>query len=321
MNTKIKYNILIVLGLGIFFGCKQNNLFDEETDSKNGAQVFLAKANRGLQELQIFPFTDDARSISFGVGFGAVGLPASPIRVKVAIDDRAFDSINVIRGNSALPLYQKFPTDAYNIDRTDLTIPKGEVSSELVNVKYFSKKFDTEKDYLLPISITDVSGYSINPTVKTILIVVPKLVDRAATRGKWKVTASTEELSGEGATNGHVAAVIDGDINTFWHSSWSTQEPPFPHWLAFDMIDSTYVTKIALTPRQNNSNGFTKFKLEASVDGTTWTVIGDNLVFNPALKQAQEYPVEHNWYKHIKLTMLEGKQKSTHLAEFAVYTY
>nr|WP_068887413.1 discoidin domain-containing protein [Pedobacter panaciterrae] len=321
MNTKIKYNILILLGLGIFLGCKKNDAFNEETDSKKGAQVFLAKANRGLQELQIFPFTDDARSINFGVEFGAVGLPASPIRIKVAIDNRAFDSLNVIRSTSALPLYEKFPADAYSIDRTDLTIPKGGVSSELVNVKYFSKKFDTEKDYLLPISITDASGYDINPNVKTILIVVPKLVEKVASRSKWKVTASSEELTGEGAVNGHIAAVIDGDINTFWHSSWSTVEPPFPHWLEFNMVDSTYITKIALTPRQNNSNGFTKFKLEASLDGATWTVIGDNLVFNPSLKQAQEYPVEHNWYKYLKLTMLEGKQKSTHLAEFTAYTY
>jgi len=321
MNTKIKYNLLILLGLGMSFGCKKNDAFTEETDSKKGAQVFIAKANRGMQELQIFPFTDNARSISFGVSFGAVGLPASPIRVKVQIDTRAFDSLNVIRSNSALPLYQKFPTDAYNIDRTDVTIPKGQVSSELINVKYFSKKFDSTKDYLLPISITDASGYTINPTVKTILIVVPKLVEKVASRSKWKVTASTEELSGEGATNGRAAVAIDGDINTFWHSSWSSSEPPFPHWLQFNMTDSTYITKIALTPRQNNSNGFTKFKLEASLDGTTWTTIGDNLVFNPSVKQAQEYPVEHNWYKYLKLTMLEGKQKSTHLAEFTAYTY
>jgi hypothetical protein len=321
MNTKIKYNLLILLGFGILFSCTKNDAFNEETDAKNGAQVFLAKANRGLQELQIFPFTDNARSISFGVGFGAVGLPASPIRIKVAIDNRAFDSINVIRSNSALPLYQKFPTNAYTIDRTDVTIRKGEVSSELINIKYFSNKFDSTKDYLLPISITDASGYTINPTVKTILIVVPKLVEKAAARSKWKVTASSEELTGEGAVNGHVAALVDGDINTFWHSSWSSQEPPFPHWLAFNMVDSTYVTKIAMIPRQNNSNGFTKFKLEASLDGTTWTLLGDNLVFNPALKQAQEYPVEPNWYKHIKLTMLEGRQQSTHLAEFRAYTY
>jgi hypothetical protein len=313
------YNLLILFSLLVFSACEKNTAYEEETDSKDGAQIFIAKANRGVQNLTIFPYADTARTFTFGAGFGALGNPANDINVKFTIDQKALDSMNVIRVNSALPPYELFPADAYEINKMDVTIPRGGQSSDLVSVKYYSTKFDSEKSYLLPITITDASGYKVNSATKTIFIVAPKLEELRAPTAGWVASASTEQPTGE--NTGLASAVLDGNLSTIWHSRYTAPRSSFPHWLSFDMIQPIYVTKIAMAPRQNNANGFTKFNLEGSLDGTTWFSLGENLEFNPGLLSYQEYPIERQFLKNIRMTMLEGKQDLTFLAEFVVYKY
>nr|WP_199079162.1 discoidin domain-containing protein [Pedobacter sp. ASV19] len=307
-----------------FSACKKNTSYTEETDSKANAAIFVAKANTGLQNLNIFPYSDDARTFKFNAQYGALGLPANPINVTFEVDSRAFDSLNVIRKNNGLALYEKFPADAYTLDNLNVSIPQGDVSSNFVTLKYFSRKFDSAKDYLLPISIKNASGYFINPTVKTILIVAPKLAETLASKTGWTATADTEELTGEGAVNGRAGAAIDGDISTYWHSMWSGSEPPYPHWLIIDMKKENFVTRVDLAPRQNNSNGFIRFDLEGSTDNTNWVSLGKNLTMDPVVKTFQRYPITPASYRYIRITMLEARTaaaKSTHLAEVNVYKY
>lgn len=318
MNIK-KYNLLFLFALLAFSACEKNTSYEEETDSRDGAQIFIAKANRGQQNLTIFPYADTARTFSFGASIGALGYPANNINIRLAIDHKALDSMNAIRVNSALAPYELFPTDAYEIDKLDLMIPKGGMSSDLITIKYYSTKFDSEKSYLLPLSITDASGYALNPTAKTIFIVAPKLEEMPAPTAGWVASASTEQPNGE--NTGLASAVLDGNLTTIWHSRYTAPRSSFPHWLSFDMQTPIYVTKIAMAPRQNNANGFTKFKLEGSLDGSTWFSLGENLVFNPGLLSYQEYPIERQFLKNIRITMLEGKQDLTFLAEFVVYKY
>ena len=66
------------------------------------------------------------------------------------------------------------------------------------------------------------------------------------------------------------------------------------------MKQEYYVDKIEMAPRQNNSNGFAKFKLEGSLNGTDWTLLGDSLVFNPANKSFQEFSITPQPLQYIK---------------------
>ncbi|WP_165500472.1 BT_3987 domain-containing protein [Pedobacter psychroterrae] len=314
-----KYNLLLLFALLGFSACEKNTSYEEESDSKEGAKIFIAKANRGLQNLTIFPYADTARTFTFGASIGALGYPASNINIKLAIDQKALDSLNVIRVNSALAPYELFPTDSYEINKMDVVIPKGGMTSDLISIKYYSTKFDSQKSYLLPLTITDASGYALNPTAKTIFIVAPKLEEMPAPTAGWVASASSEQPTGE--NTGLASAVLDGNLATIWHARYSAPRSNYPHWLSFDMLAPIYVTKIAMAPRQNNANGFTKFKLEGSLDGTTWHSLGENLEFNPGLLSHQEYPIERQFLKNIRITMLEGKQDLTFLAEFVVYKY
>jgi hypothetical protein len=145
-----------------------------------------------------------------------------------------------------------------------------------------------------------------------------------ADRAAWTVTASSEELSGEGPVNGRGSALLDGNYNTFWHSQWAGATPPYPHWITIDMKESIKAVTIDITARQNNANGMTKFKLEGSADGSTWTNLKkDNTVFtfDPANKAPQSYAVSSGTaLRYLRLTMVEGKVASSHLAEIEVYT-
>jgi F5/8 type C domain. len=288
------------------------------TDDKQGAMVFIAKAHSGIQNLSIFPYEEE-RSFRFNVGFGALGIPASDIHISLAEDTHVFDSLNTIRELNGEEPYVSFPMDAYHIDKLNVVVPAGEVSSDFLTVTYYPAEFDDTKDHLLALSIRDASGYAINPSAKTLLIVAPKLEERQASTKGWVASSSSEQLSGE--NTGLASAVLDGDLNTIWHSQYNPERPDYPHWISIDMINPVYTTKIALAPRQNNPNGFTKFKLEGSTNGTTWFVLADELDFDPANLAYQEYHIEPQSLKNIRLTMLEGRQDVTFLAEFAVFTY
>lgn len=320
------YNIYQSLGLAavlLIAACsKKEAPYLTPTDSKANAVVYVVKAGSNSQNLTIFPFTDDARTLNFAASFGAVGLPKSAIPVQFEVDDKAFDSLNVIRQKGGLPLYLKFPDDAYTTSGLTATIPAGGFTSNMITINYFSKKFDPSKDYLLPLSITNANGYTIG-TKKSMFLIAPKVQETKASTTGWIATASTEQPSGE--NTGKASALIDGDLSTIWHSQYSGgPSSSYPHWLQFDMLNPIYVTKVSIAPRQNNGNGPTLLKIEGSLDGSSFTTLLDNQVFDPTKRDGtyQDYalPAPTN-LRYIKVTLLKGKQALAFLAEIAIYKY
>lgn len=156
--TNYKKLFAFVLSCMAFAACEKGAPYAEKTDSKENAVVYLQQGTTASQNLTLFPFIDAARTFTFNAGFGAVGLPANDITVKFEVDNAAFDSVNLARQLAGLPLYLKFPADAFTIDKMEAVIPAGKLTSNNITVNYFSKKFDPAKDYLLPISISEASG-------------------------------------------------------------------------------------------------------------------------------------------------------------------
>ncbi len=318
-----KYTIIVLVQtLFVIFGiaCKEDvPLYRKLADSKGEARVFIGKANSGMQKLTTFPYDQDEVQVKFNTGFGAVGLPANPIHVLIAEDQVAFDSLNNVRANEGLPPYEHFPTQAYNIDNLNLVIPQGSLYSDYSTLTYHPKGFDSEKDYLLALSIKEADGYNISPTAKSIIFVVNRLEEKAANTSGWIAEASSEE---PGQGTGLASAVLDGNLTTIWHSRYKPAPAEmYPHWLSFDMLKEIYVTKVSIATRQNNLKGMKKFKLEGSRDGDNWFALTDILDFDPTNINYQTYHIEPQYLKKIKITMLEGVQDPTFLSEFVVYSY
>lgn len=97
---------------------------------------------------------------------------------------------------------------------------------------------------------TDIWNY--NPITKT---GGDKVVDYSVPRIEWLVDFDSEEKSGEGADNGTADKVLDGDVNTFWHSQWAGATPPYPHYLVIDMKEEQKdLHGIYFTQRQSNQS-------------------------------------------------------------------
>ena len=85
--------------------------------------------------------------------------------------------------------------------------------------------------------------------------------DSKLDRAGWTVIASTEETVGEGAGNGVASCIVDGDLNTFWHSKWQDGEAGYPHWFMIDMKSSKsfdafeYVSRGVGTSDDGENNG------------------------------------------------------------------
>lgn len=138
-------------------------------------------------------------------------------------------------------------------------------------------------------------------------------------RSDWIASASSF-YEGEGP--GTPQAVLDGDLNTKWHSSYWPEDLPFPHWLQFDMRQPYIVSKIQLAPRNDaNDSGFLTFSLQGSLDGEQWFTLHDSGTHDPSVKALQSTTVNQpREARFLRLNMLTGGANSTHLSEFVAFT-
>lgn len=142
----------------------------------------------------------------------------------------------------------------------------------------------------------------------------------------WSAETSSVETQ-EGAANGKPQSLIDGDINTFWHSTWSSgNNPVFPHWFIVDMSRVEVFGRFGMIRRHNNtSGGFKTFNIEVSLDKVNWKMAGKDLTFNSADNPAawQDYSVTPVKARYIRITMTApmNSATSTHLGEFRAYAY
>lgn len=102
------------------------------------------------------------------------------------------------------------------------------------------------------------------------------VVSQEISKTKWSIKSfSSQEISGEGTINGRAACIIDGDINTFWHSNWTGaggSTGTLPYEIQIDLGDSVSITGVKIWPRQHTSAGgkVLAYQLYVSADGTTW---------------------------------------------------
>lgn len=140
----------------------------------------------------------------------------------------------------------------------------------------------------------------------------------------WEVSASSIEIYEGGYPIGYPEAIIDGDINTYWHSTWWPSEPPYPHWLVLDLKEQKNVAGLDMIGRHNNfGGGFKTFNLAYSNDNTNWTTIQNGISFNsasnPQVWNHYEFPMVQARYIRITATEPNGAGASTHLAEVKLY--
>ena len=97
-------------------------------------------------------------------------------------------------------------------------------------------------------------------------------------RSTWSIVSySSEEPSGEGPPNGLAASILDGNLNTFWHSQWAARTATPPHYIIIDLGAATKVplsiSGFRYAHRAGLARRAAKIDIEVSNDNANWTLV------------------------------------------------
>ena len=122
----------------------------------------------------------------------------------------------------------------------------------------------------------------------------------------WKVIGySSQETVGEG-TNGLASQIIDGNVDTYWHSQWTGGGSKYPHYLTVDMQEEFNIGGMEITMSDRSDRYIKSFNLLVSRDNRVWrNVYSDNdapnqKTFNFMFKEPQPA-------RYFKLQILDGR--------------
>ncbi len=138
----------------------------------------------------------------------------------------------------------------------------------------------------------------------------------------WKVLSASSEEPDVGFA--HFA--IDGDPDTYWHTSYTNGLPDFPHSLAIDMGAKMKFTGFIFTPRMDSDKGLVhRYAFSISDDGKTWKEVKKGAFVyhyirkDPSVQRVDfGAPVEARYIKLDALTPVRGRDQSATVAEFNI---
>ena len=232
------------------------------------------------------------------------------VTCKLGIDEDYVATYN--RQNNAN--FQLLPADYYGMP-TEVQLTSGASSVDVpVNIKSGTLP---SGDYVLPVKLNEISRFSLSES-RLIPIVIRVMGDQLDRTG-WTATANTQENSGEGSGNGVPSCILDGKLNTYWHSQWNGGSHDFPHVITVDMQKEHTIDHVGLMQRQNNSYTDTKtVEIYVSSDNSEWTLAG-TCELQKVLNE-QIFKVNPTKGRYVKLNITEGyRGTNTSLTEFYVY--
>lgn len=234
------------------------------------------------------------------------------INCEFAVDDAYRTAYNTKNKT----IFQALPDGSYSF-QDQMTLSPGTTNTELA-VTINTDQLEPG-DYMLPIRIESVSIFGISSTNDvyplTIRILGP-LLDRTS----WTIEANTQEPSGEGSGNGVPSCALDGDLSTYWHSSWQSGTHALPHELIIDTKEIYTFTQFGLVQRQHDSYmdaGAGVFYV--SDDKVNWTEVGTFTMQKIHATQnfTLETPVQGRYFK-VQITQ-SNRDLNTSLAEIYAY--
>ncbi|WP_294587833.1 discoidin domain-containing protein [uncultured Bacteroides sp.] len=274
MKRNIFQSICWLLGgLLTLSACDDNNSSDTIYIPNAGAVV---KVN--------FYIEDEPHVESFTVKLTANHYPdlnpiGSPVDATVHLeaDPEKVAEYNAAKGTN----YPVLPAAAYVV-APSAEIKAGQVESTPITITVNSKgNIEPFIEYLLPVSIVSAEGLATDHCCQTVYFLFRGAMDASnmelLDRTGWTVLGASSEESKEGdwGNSGLKEACIDGSINTFWSTAWEQSHPQPPHWITFDLGQSTAIQGFAIQARKEGNDGPKVVKFEVSDDGQNWTNAGE----------------------------------------------
>ncbi|NWK55021.1 discoidin domain-containing protein [Verrucomicrobiaceae bacterium N1E253] len=139
-----------------------------------------------------------------------------------------------------------------------------------------------------------------------------KLVGREG----WTAKASSEEAGGEDASK-----VLDGKLNTHWHTQWRNNVPNHPHTLSINFGEALTFKGVKLTGRSDEPNGrFKQIDIETSSDGKNWKKVKSASLPNTSKPQNVTFgkTVKASHIRIISRSSYGPQKEFASLAEFTI---
>lgn len=232
------------------------------------------------------------------------------IECESVVDNEYITQYNNTNGT----VFQILPENSYSF-ASSMPLPNGTTETTLlVEVKGSQLQ---PGDYMLPIRIKNVSQFEISST-NAIYPMAIRIMGEQLDRTEWTAEANTEELVGEVQNNsGPVECLLDGNLQTFWHSQWQNGSHALPHEVIIDVQKECTFTQFALVQREG-SNYVKAGNFQVSSDKAHWETVGDF-----SMKQesgAQVFGVTPTKGRYFKILITESYNgNNSALAE--VYAY
>lgn len=264
-------------------------------------------------------FTESGCDLNFGFGQAditqtiTVGFNAEnrqDIACVCSVDPDLVDAYNAANGAACVLL----PAEYYTLPES-VVIPAGSNEASLrVPVAVSALPMG---DYVLPLRLRSES-FRTREGDDVYYLALSVTLPVLDTTG-WTITANTEEPA-ETPPNGLPSSIIDGDINTFWHSQWSGGWQDWPHIIDIDMQQMCEVIAIDYYGRQDGQNPNTKdMEFLLSADQLTWTSIGKFEATQDRGLQTFDTDDATGRYLQIRITSSWDGSNNTNIGELIVH--
>lgn len=141
-----------------------------------------------------------------------------------------------------------------------------------------------------------------------------------------EVTYTTQHSSSTAeGTDGAAVNVIDGNPNTYWHSTWGQQSQgiELPQSVTLNIREVKTIYKVDYLARQNGSSGrILEYGIEVSVDGTEFTEVAHGTLASTTEWQEIEFiPVEAQYVRFVGYRAASSGTESCAIAELKLHEY
>lgn len=215
------------------------------------------------------------------------------------------DAEPTIEGNF-LPVGE-FTKDGISQDEWNFSVPfTGLVSKTAYKVRAYAVN-EAGVAYGSTVSFTTKAG-------KTFYKLTPDMID-TYTQEIWE---------------GPKENLVDGDLNTYWHSAWSddvgAKVMPLPHHIQVTFPTAKAIGGFKFWTRSASARGIdpAKFDLQTSTDGVNYTTVWTSAKFTPLVRPAENLLVLDKNYtsKYFRIRVLETRspgQTCTTMSELVIF--
>lgn len=244
----------------------------EKLEIENFMMLYLSTASDDVKSITL-PSTRDTSFVFGNVSYGGTTYYGQGnVVAEIGADFSLIEAYNTDNKTEFEPL----PVECFAFDRTTLVIANGENYSTTARLFLVPGTLDTEKSYMLPVTIKSVSGdIPINEDKKTAYWTIT--FDDSAQPVVDFEKSTWEVISYSTQWNTTAASIIDGNIGTFWHTDAAGT---MPQWVIIDMKATRRLKGFTLWHRQSGNSGDhgaepKNIVFELSDDNSTWSTFID----------------------------------------------